>query len=56
VDKYEFIRNAYFQQRNNLVYDGNPPPQDDDLEKQLDELESSSSYSSGADKIADQSK
>jgi phospholipid-binding lipoprotein MlaA len=58
VDKYEFIRNAYFQQRNNLIYDGNPPPQDDDLEKQLDELESSSSYSpsGGGDKIADQSR
>ncbi|WP_333687720.1 VacJ family lipoprotein [Methylococcus capsulatus] len=25
VDRYEFIRNAYFQQRNYLIHDGNPP-------------------------------
>lgn len=39
VDRYEFIRNAYFQQRNYLVHDGNPP-MDEDLEKEMDlELE-----------------
>ncbi|MGY6216001.1 MlaA family lipoprotein [Methylolobus aquaticus] len=39
VDRYEFIRNAYFQQREYLVHDGNPPL-DEDLEKQIDlELE-----------------
>lgn len=38
VDRYEFIRNAYFQQRNYKIYDGNPPLEDD-IEKQLDELE-----------------
>lgn len=39
VDRYEFIRNAYFQQREYLVHDGNPPL-DEDLEKELDlELE-----------------
>jgi len=39
VDRYEFIRNAYFQQRNFLVYDGNPPL-DEELEKEMDlELE-----------------
>jgi phospholipid-binding lipoprotein MlaA len=39
VDRYEFIRNAYFQQREYLVYDGSPPL-DEDLEKQIDlELE-----------------
>lgn len=35
VDRYEFIRNAYFQQRNYVIHDGNPPP-DEDLEKQMD--------------------
>ena len=25
LDKYEFIRDAYLQRRQNLVYDGNPP-------------------------------
>ncbi|MGH6820660.1 MAG: MlaA family lipoprotein, partial [Methylocella sp.] len=35
VDHYEFIRNAYFQQRNYLIYDGNPPL-DDEFEKDLE--------------------
>lgn len=26
LDRYAFVRNAYFQRRRNLVYDGNPPP------------------------------
>lgn len=39
VDRYEFIRNAYFQQRNYLIYDGNPPL-DDEMEREFDlELE-----------------
>ncbi|MBA4143202.1 MAG: VacJ family lipoprotein [Nitrosospira sp.] len=34
LDKYEFIRDAYFQRRRSLVYDGNPPrsKEDDDIE------------------------
>lgn len=41
VDRYEFIRNAYFQDRNYKIHDGNPPPsaEDDALEKEMDELE-----------------
>jgi phospholipid-binding lipoprotein MlaA len=35
VDRYEFIRNAYFQQRKYLIYDGNPPLEED-LEKEMD--------------------
>lgn len=35
VDRYEFIRNAYFQQRNYMVHDGNPPL-DEELEQQMD--------------------
>lgn len=35
VDRYEFIRNAYFQQRNYLIHDGNPPV-DEELEKEFD--------------------
>ena len=35
VDRYEFIRNAYFQQRNYAIHDGNPPL-DEELEKQMD--------------------
>lgn len=39
VDRYEFIRNAYFQQRNYLIHDGNPPL-DEEMEKEMDlELE-----------------
>lgn len=29
-DKYNYIRDAYFQMRRNAVYDGNPPPLDED--------------------------
>ncbi|MDV6343689.1 VacJ family lipoprotein [Nitrosomonas sp. Is37] len=32
LDKYEFVRDAYLQRRRNLVYDGNPPPEDEGLE------------------------
>jgi phospholipid-binding lipoprotein MlaA len=27
LDRYVFVRNAYFQRRRSLVYDGNPPPE-----------------------------
>jgi len=30
IDRYEFIRDAYFQRRRNLVHDGNPPPETED--------------------------
>ena len=29
LDPYEFLRDAYLQRRRNLVYDGNPPDEDD---------------------------
>lgn len=46
VDRYEFIRNAYFQQRNYVIHDGHPPL-DEDLEKQMDlDLESMAPTSS----------
>jgi phospholipid-binding lipoprotein MlaA len=32
LDPYEFIRDAYLQRRRNLVYDGNPPPDQDDID------------------------
>lgn len=35
VDRYEFIRNAYFQQRNYLIHDGNPPV-DAEAEKEFE--------------------
>lgn len=35
VDRYEFIRNAYFQQRNYMIYDGNPPL-DPELENEME--------------------
>jgi phospholipid-binding lipoprotein MlaA len=35
VDRYEFMRNAYLQQRNYLVHDGNPPV-DEELEAEFD--------------------
>ncbi|WP_327037037.1 MlaA family lipoprotein [Methyloterricola oryzae] len=38
VDRYEFIRNAYFQDRNYKIHDGNPPAEDD-MEQELDEFE-----------------
>ena len=32
LDPYEFVRDAYLQRRRNLVYDGKPPPDEDDFE------------------------
>ncbi len=32
LDPYEFIRDAYLQRRRNLVYDGNPPADKDDID------------------------
>ncbi len=32
LDKYQFIRDAYLQRRQNLVYDGNPPRPKDDVD------------------------
>ena len=32
LDPYEFVRDAYLQRRRNLVYDGNPPPDEDDVD------------------------
>ncbi|MDR2787806.1 MAG: VacJ family lipoprotein [Candidatus Accumulibacter sp.] len=32
-DKYSYIRDAYFQMRRNAVYDGNPPPLEEDDEE-----------------------
>ena len=29
IDPYVFVRGLYLQRRQNLVYDGNPPPEDD---------------------------
>ena len=29
LDKYSFVRDAYLQRRRNLVYDGNPPDEED---------------------------
>ena len=52
VDRYEFIRNAYFQQRKYLIYDGNPPL-DEDMEKDL-ELEGLDSSGSSSTTVAEQ--
>ena len=32
LDPYQFVRDAYLQRRRNLVYDGRPPPDEDDFE------------------------
>lgn len=37
-DRYTFIRNAYFQERADKIYDGNPPL-DEDLEKEVQEMD-----------------
>lgn len=42
VDHYEFLRNAYFQERAYQIYDGDPPL-DPEVEKELDELSESES-------------
>ena len=35
LDPYEFVRDAFLQRRRNLVYDGQPPPDEDDLESDV---------------------
>ncbi len=53
VDRYEFMRNAYFQQRKYLIFDGNPPL-DEDLEKEMDlQLEGLDSGNAGSGQKAD---
>ena len=37
-DRYQFIRDSYFQERTNKIHDGNPPA-DDELEKAEQELD-----------------
>jgi phospholipid-binding lipoprotein MlaA len=32
LDPYAFVRDAYLQRRRNQVYDGKPPPDEDDIE------------------------
>lgn len=50
IDPYVFVRDAYLQQRRNLIYDGNPPPDESlqfnpldesdlDLERELEMLD-----------------
>jgi phospholipid-binding lipoprotein MlaA len=43
-DKYAFIRDAYLQRRQYLVYDGNPPeePVDEEMQKLIDEANAES--------------
>jgi phospholipid-binding lipoprotein MlaA len=41
LDPYAFMRDAYFQRRENLVYDGNPPPPKFDFEDEPPEGEPS---------------
>jgi phospholipid-binding lipoprotein MlaA len=31
IDEYSYVRDAYLQRRENLVYDGNPPEEDFDV-------------------------
>ena len=33
TDKYSFVRDAYLQRRNNLVYDGEPPEKTEDVDE-----------------------
>lgn len=37
LDKYRFTRDAYLQRRRNLVYDGNPPRLEEDLDEGVDD-------------------
>src|SRR5689334_6676676 len=40
LDEYEFVRDAYLQRRRNLVYDGNPPDEDEPESKSESKPES----------------
>ena len=56
LDKYRFLRDAYFQRRRNLVYDGNPPrlPEASELPIQSDERAASPPISQPAVALANQ--
>ena len=49
IDRYSFIRDAYLQHRQNLVYDGNPPREkyDDDDDDSKPDVKSGKSSSAG---------
>ena len=38
LDKYEFLRDAYLQRRNNLIHDGNPPSIDNVIDDPVQEI------------------
>ena len=40
LDKYTFMRDAYLQRRRSLVYDGDPPPLDEELDEPVAENKS----------------
>lgn len=46
LDRYDFIRDAYLQRRQSLIYDGNPPRQKYDLEEEDSQSESAPPLSS----------
>jgi phospholipid-binding lipoprotein MlaA len=37
LDPYEFLKDAYLQKRRSDIYDGNPPPEEDDWDEELDD-------------------
>lgn len=51
LDKYEFLRDAYLQRRRNLIYDGKPPPEEED-ENANDSGKDSSSVPMEAPKVS----
>jgi len=53
IDRYSFIRDAYLQHRQNLVYDGNPPREkyDDEDDDSKPDVKSDKSSSSGGAEV-----
>ncbi|MBA2689650.1 MAG: VacJ family lipoprotein [Burkholderiales bacterium] len=49
LDPYNFLRDAYLQRRQRLVYDGNPPHSKDDLEEEDEPTEPTKSKDTGSD-------
>lgn len=49
LDRYTFVRDAYLQRRRNLIYDGNPPPEDFDQEPEKPGASNQSGVNSATD-------
>ena len=49
LDRYSYVRSAFFQRRRNLIYDGSPPPEDESSVNEVEPDAASASAEPAAD-------